>query len=506
MQLREELKHVVSNYLCSVCKKPLFFELKGKEDLCVNPRCILCPPLRFHDVAHARVLKRQLKDTVSELKLRIIRANKRLFTDFLHLERRAVIKNLLATGQTQFEKILVIDEMLILANSLKFVGRKKKPAFFQKILKDYTKLFRARNQIEDLENLRNLLSVEKEVYLLKYWTAIIELYKSYGIISGKKTDPSEAFKYAKIDRRVKEKAEFKPGIEIEKIFEQEFDTITALKYLLEGHYRTAKQHSYDPTALDIAVLLGLFFSVRGDVEHWPEKSLRLHYERTVRAQSTFKGDYESFAEKYATSKKVAPIIVFNGSSFILDKETLLFYIHYLVGQNRRIIEGQKVSGERIIIKKKQQASKVFEEYIRKCLREYDFKGPDQPLEISEQNEKHEYDVIGVKEIEKEVVLVEAKYRDLSPSSLTGKTLVQQELFDEDNGLLVEAAKHQRRLEFFHRYFQRFKRELSLASSRDEYQVHAWMVTKQIPLISRYRQVSVFSYGDFCRKLQQQTTK
>ena len=173
----------------------------------------------------------------------------------------------------------------------------------------------------------------------------------------------------------------------------------------------------------------------------------------------------------------------------------------MIGRNRRKVEGQKGSGEDRIIKKKQQAARIFEEYIRRHLRECGLKGPDEPLVVSEQNEKHEYDVIGTKEESKEIVLVEAKYRDFSPSSLTGKTLIQQELFDEDSGLLVEAIKHQARLEFFYKYFDRFKRELSLESPLDQYRVSAWIVTKHPPLISKYRQVSVVVYDEFCEKFQ-----
>jgi len=442
------------------------------------------------------------------LKLRISRTKRLPFTSFLHGERRAIIKDLLSQGQTPFERILVIDEMLILANSLSFVGRKRSISHFRKILKDYTWLFRVKNQIEDMENLRNLLSVENKVYMLKYWTAIMELYKSYGIISGT-TDLADVFKWYELDRQVKDKVEFRPGIAMEKMFEQMFDTITALKYLLERHYRTAKQHSYDPTSLDIAVLLGLFFSVTKDVERWSKKDLQRYYQGTVESQDGVQGDFKSFMEKYTTSNRIAPIIVFDGTSYLLDKESLLFYITYLVGQHRRKVEKQRTTGEGIIVKKKQQASEVFENYIRKHLKDCGFKGPDQPLVVSEQNEKHEYDVIGVNENQRVVFLVEAKYRDLSPSSLTGKTLIQQELFDEDNGLLVEAIRHQQRLDFFHKYPDRFKRELSLESSPNEYRVYTWIVTKQIPLISKYRQVSILTYDDFCAcissRMQQSST-
>ena len=494
MALDEELKRAFSDYLCTECKKPLYFELNSKEEVCVNPKCILRSPLLgFHDVSQANVLKKQMKDKESKLKLRIIRSDRRSFIRFLHQQRRAIAKELIAKGRVQFEKLLSIDEMLILTNSLNLVGRERSLSSFTKILKGYEQFFSEQNFIEDIENLRVLLSLDKNVYMLKYWDAVMELYRSYGIIPGRQTDLSTVFRYAKIDQQAKVKVEFQFGMDLAKLFEQQFDHITALKYVFERHYRTSKQHRYDPTGLDIASLLGLFFSVKSDVEYWSREPLRRHYERTVSG----KGDFEHFVHEYATSKENAPLIVFDGTSFIFDKETLLFYIPYLIGQNRRKVEGQIATGEEKVMKKKQEAAAIFEDHVRSHLKKRGFTGPEKPLVISERNEKHEYDIIGIKENSQEIVLVEAKYRDLSPSSLAGKTLVQQELLDEDNGLLAEAVKHQARLNFFDRYRERFKRELSLESLTDQYHASAWIVTKHPPLISKYRQVSIIVFDKFC---------
>lgn len=506
MRLDEELKRTISDYLCTECKKLLYFDIENKEEVCVNPKCILFPPfLKFHDISRANVLRKQMKDKEGKLKLRIMRTDKLSFIRFLNQQRSTITKNVVAKGRAEFEKLLVIDEVLILANSLNFVGRKGSLPSFMKILKDYAQFFKEQNFVEDMENLRVLFSVDNKVYMLKYWKAIMELYKSYGIIIGRTTDLADVFKYDTINREVKEKIKFQLGMDMAKFFEQQFNHITALKYILERYYRTSRQHNYDPTDLDIAVLLGLFFSAKRNMEFWSQESLRRHYERTC-AHAKCKGDFKGFMDDYITSKENAPIIVFDGTSYIFDKETLLFYIPYLIGRNRRKIEGQKGTGEERIIKKKQQAARIFEDYVRKHLRECRFKGPDKPLVVSEQNEKHEYDVIGVKENSKEIALVEAKYRDFSPSSLTGKTLIQQELLDEDNGLLVEAIKHQARLEFFYRHFDRFKRELSLTSPLDRYLVSAWIVTKHPPLIFKYRQVRIVVYNELCEKFQPNSAK
>ena len=493
MRLSEYLELTISDYLCTECKNLIYFELGSNEDICVNPRCILFLPfLKFYDVSQADILKKQIKEKDRNLKSRIMKTDRSYFIRFLYQERKNITKKLITTGLAEFEKLLVVDELLILTNSLNFVGRKRGQAFFTRILKDYEEFFKVKNMIEDIENQRVLLSTNKKAYMLKYWKIILDFYKSYGLISDRLDDRERAFKYDFIDRHVRDQVKFEPGMDIGRLFEQQFHFISALKYVLERYHRTSTQYRYDPTGLDIAVLMGLFFSATKEIEFWSLKSLRNHFDRTASGKANF----EEFIVKYINSKEKAPIIVFDGTTYIFDKHTLLFYIHYLIGKNRRKVEGQITTGEERIMKKKQRAASIFEEQIRKHLRECGYSVPSDPLVISEHKEKYEYDVIGVKEEKKIIYLVEAKYRDFSPSSLTGKTLIQQELMDEDNGLLIEAIKHQARLDFFYKHSDRFKCELSLSSPIDQYNVFAYIVTKHPPLISKYRRVPIVVYDDF----------
>jgi hypothetical protein len=499
MRLEEELKLTFSDYLCTECKKPLYFELKGKDEVCINPKCVLCSPLlRFHDANQATTLKQQMKSRESTLRLEIMRTDRRSFVSFLHQQRRAIAQELIIKGRVNFERLLAIDEMLILANSVNFVGRERSTSTFVNILRNYEQFFSQENFIEDMSNLRVLLSIDKKIYLLKFLNAVNELYRSYGIIPIRETDFSSVFKYAPIDDQVKEKVEVQLGMNMADFFEQQFDHITALKYVFERYYRTSKQHAYEPDGFDIAVLLGLFFSLKKDAKYWKRTSLMKHFERTIGG----KKDFRRFIARYATSRECAPVIVHDGTWFILDKETLLFFIPYLVGRNRWKVEGQTATGEERIMRKKQKASVIFENHIRNRLRECGFTGPKKPLVVSEKNKKYEYDVIGVKENLRKIILIEAKYRDFSPSSFAGTTLVLQEVLDKDNGLLVEAIKHQARLDFFHEYSERFERELALEAPSEEYCVAAYMVTKQLPLISKYKQVLISVYDEFCEKLQQ----
>lgn len=499
----DELTYAYSDFLCPKCKEPLYFDLENKKDVCINLKCILHPSnLDFHDINSADVLRKQMKDKESKIKLSIMQLDKSSFIRLLQQQRSVIIKGnpINETDYKKriiFEQLLPIDEMLILTNSLNIVGRNRKISSFLRVLNDYKGFFSEETQIEDIKNQRALISFDKKIYMLKYWNIILQIYQNYGI-ANEITNTSQMFKYQEIDEQVKENVEFRFGMDIAKMFEQDFDKINALKYILEMYYRTSKQHKYDPTGLDIAILLGLFFSTKDSIEYWSRESLQLHYNRTANG----KGNFKQFMEEYVLSKEKAPIIVFDGKTYIFDKETLPLYISYLIGRNRIKVEGQTEAGEERIMKKKQEASVIFEEYVRKQLRDCGYTVPNTPLTISEQKEKYEYDVIGINENSKEIVLIEVKYKDPSPSSLTGKNIVQQELLDEDGGLLIEAIRQQNRLDFFRKYFNRFKSELSLKLLCEDYSISAWIVTKHLPLISKFKEIYINMFDEFCKKFHQ----
>jgi len=497
MRLDEELKRTISDYLCTECKKPLYFEIESKEEVCVNPKCILFPPLlKFHDVTKAEQLKTEMKEREKKLRVQIVRTDRKRFLRYLYGQRMAVIRDSFTKRRMDFQKLLALDGLLTWLNTLRPVGRQRSERVFRSILDSYKRLFDYENFIDDMQNLRALISTKKKTYLLKYWTVILELYKSYGIVAGGDFDASGVFKYSEIDKEAKEDVEFKLGEDMSKFLEQFFDHITAMKYALEMYHRTSLIHNYDPYRLDIAVLLGLFFSCKGDVEAWSIEGIRRHFDRTAKAAG-INASFNEFAHEYIINPKKAPIIVFDGRLYLFDRDTTFFYSLYLIGRHQRKTGMEKDTGARRIIMKKQRASEIFEDRIKKRLRYCGFTVPTEPIKVSEQKESYEFDVIGVNDSSKEIVLVEAKYRDFSPSSLTGKTLIQQELLDEESGLLEEAIKQRKRLEFFRRHGRRFRRELSLKFRPDEYSVSAYVVTKHPPIISKYGQVSVMVYDKFC---------
>lgn len=500
MNIIKELKWVKSEYLCENCKKPLYFRLGPKiKEACVNPDCDASPSsLNFLDPKESERLRKEMKQVANQLRLKIARTNKAEFIQHIYRERIEILKSLYLKCRANFKNLLALDAMLAFVKNINFVGQGHSSNKFESIIPTYIQFFENQMMVEDVNNKRVLISADKEIYMLKYWDAIMTFYKTFGIFSERALRPSEAFAYEEIDSAVKVDVGVNFPMDFDKWFENRFDHIVAIKYALEMYHFTALLHRYDPTGMDIATLFGLFWSVKKDVEEWSLQGLKRHYDRTTGS----KEDFGDFMRRFIMDPNLAPVVVYNGRNYRFDRYTLLFYIMYLIGQNIRKSPEQTDTGLQTINRKKGKASQIFVQKIRQRLRDFSYRVfPEEGkgLIVREQNEEHEFDVIAIKEKPKEVVIIEAKYKDLSPSSLTGLNLLDQEVLDPDNGLLAEAIKHQGRLDFFRKNSERFKRPLSLNSDTTEYSLTGLIVTKHIPIISSYKDISLITYYEFCER-------
>lgn len=74
-------------------------------------------------------------------------------------------------------------------------------------------------------------------------------------------------------------------------------------------------------------------------------------------------------------------------------------------------------------------------------------------------------------------------------SFTGINLLTQELLG-DEALRYEVNRQQKRLDYFRQNTERFKRYLKPKRPWGEYDIHSYLVTKQIPLAHRYKEVKI----------------
>ena len=114
--------------------------------------------------------------------------------------------------------------------------------------------------------------------------------------------------------------------------------------------------------------------------------------------------------------------------------------------------------EPLLARMRKRAGHEFEVWLRAQLRNKGFRGPDEPVRVH-----FEYDILLISETEKTIVLADAKYRDVNPSSLTGENLLSQELLD-DHALLAEAKHQEERLSFFLKHKSAFEKFLAPPSN------------------------------------------
>lgn len=72
-----------------------------------------------------------------------------------------------------------------------------------------------------------------------------------------------------------------------------------------------------------------------------------------------------------------------------------------------------------------RVSEKYESWLREEVRKRGYTGSESSV-----IEKYEYDIIAVSEEKKAIIMADAKYRDMAPSSFTGTSLIAQELLGD----------------------------------------------------------------------------
>ncbi|MCJ7631723.1 hypothetical protein MUP77_04905 [Candidatus Bathyarchaeota archaeon] len=390
MSTDQRLTWTVSDYLCTECKEPLYLELKSdnKDGVCVNPHCKMSiPHIKFLDISNEKRLEEDERNLEKELHKRIAETDRLTFIQYLFTRRHNLVKSLFQKSILNFRELLAIDDLLIRVCSNTPVGRNVEFQAFESILRGHQEYFSQTCFIEDLENKRYLMSTNNRVYALKYWLPFLDFFKNYGIVGLTNESIPGVFRYIDIDSEVRE--DFNPNLDNDfgDYFQQLFDFIIELIHMFEYHYLTAKQHRYDPTGIDIATISAFYFSLTQEVDMRPFGAIKKQFKLISRG----KEDFREFHDKYISGKSLAPLIVFDGENYLLDKYTLLLYLHYLHGTNKRISPGQNRAGADDLNIKRDEAGDVFEKRVRAQIRNAGFAVQDKPITIKEQGEEHEYD-------------------------------------------------------------------------------------------------------------------
>ncbi len=486
-----------SDYICPECGGLLYTEVNDGFDICVNRNCRHFPAgVQFSDPSKegSPWLHSELDTAYAELLSNIRESDPAQLVLYVYEKRKALIAFALLSGvMPSIPDFWALGELLITLNANPPQGNEKDQIFFESIFQQMKKRTEYLNFVDDMENKRLFVWLSEpgqfKIFMMKYLSVIRDMQRSYGIASSSSLkDASDLFKFQDIQELVTKDVQLAPGVDYADFLDSLWPYVLTLRYAFSMNYRTSKQYDYNPDAFGVAALLSCFSSIPGDdTLTIPIPQLRRHFKIQPQGNKSFK----EFLNQYVDSVYKVPIMVRVSNTIIADRLTLLYFVIYLHGQYEASSAGQKGGGSQRITKKKQEAGEVFEHNLRVMISEHGYTGPNEAIQA-----KFDYDVMKLSEVKKQIILADAKFRDPSPSSISGHTLIQQELLDQNQGLLAEAERQLERLEYFKQDPEKFRKYLNPEMDWREYEIRAYLVTKHTPLIDRYKDIGIMSASDF----------
>ncbi|MFB0557247.1 MAG: hypothetical protein ACETVW_05275 [Dehalococcoidia bacterium] len=493
-----------SDYLCPSCGGLIYLDIATPpNDICINENCPLWPR-DFNSIIDAteteepRIYK-EIQDREKPLIDEILRWKPRRLARYAYEARRELITTLFTKGiMPLIDYFIAAGELLLMTNKYPSEGTIDDMDRFRLLLEGVRRWSQDQRNLEDVQNKR-LVFARTESGLkplsIKYAKAIAEFQKELGLISNRDFTPSESlFPYAHLEATVTPELDFTKINDYAEMLNRFWPLSLQLRYWLQEHYRTKMQYNYTPDILDFSVLIGWLIKTWGRNElsiiptEKQEKEI-VDMQRHFDSQSKRKYSAQNFFNTYVDNTELVPIAARTHEGIIMDNHTLLLFLIYLHGcpdPEKPAIKER----EQTIHDMRVKVSEKYESWLREEVRKRGYTGPESSV-----IEKYEYDIIAVSEEKKAIIMADAKYRDMAPSSFTGTNLIAQELLG-DYALRYEADRQQKRLDYFRDNIERFKKHLKPKQPWGEYGVHSFLVTKQIPLAHRYKEVKILRATEF----------
>ena len=499
---RPDLEGTDSPYLCLLCYEPLYVNTATMDEACFNRECAcytgrgeIYGNLAEHD--GPRHAKKLCAESVRK---------------FHKFDRQFLLQKIYEARATECSKFFRGTGMNIgILASLDYLmtqlydntswGGSRDYRACRAAFDEYHKNFEVLQSAEDVCSKYYVTNARSQPFVIKYHHATREFLRTLGIVSNddrqNRADPPPFYCIDKKSMGDPAKGVF----DFEAIYKNSLPLANAINHAFKMRHSMSKMYDYPDRPADFAALLSVWITCPpGSHGTITADGLREIYDGAVK-KNKMDGNFGQFLEDYTSGKTYAPILVFDGERYRFDYPALLLYLVYLLSNNRTRSGTQTEAGRTTHDKKRQAAADYFEDEIRQKMRDdgldvYPKRGG-KAFKPSFDGRRREFDCVAVDRGRKIIVIVEAKYEDMAPSSMSAGTMVDQLVLDKRTGLLAHAKKHHTRREFFKRYFGGMKQHgLDLPGDFLDYTVHALLVTKHEPLISRHMSVDILSYEKF----------
>ena len=486
-----------SEYLCKKCGGLLYYDMETKEDHCFNSQCPDYPKgieIYSTEEADLELLNSQLADIERGLGQIISTCDYKILAWFLLERRRRIVQKFFTSGIMHIDNFLLSNEILLFIQKYKSLGIRNDPLTFKAILQLYRKYSEQLKLIEDLKEGRYLLArkpINNKMFRLKYYDVIVdEIWSSYGLVDLQSIPDVNDFRYHEVMQKlIKTKGE-----EISADYAPYFDRLwpfaVGAQYLFKRNYSSSLKYQYPVTPTDLANILSIIASLKdNNLITVPLINLLKHFiKQPVRDKNI-----TEFISMLSGNNDKIPIVFKMNGSIILDRRTLLLF--FILMYSQHLPSDFDVSGQQRIAQHKQEAGGDYENFLKDKLENIGFCC----LPTSTNIGGRDYDVVAFSESNQEILLIETKFKDPSPSSFSRHTLIEQELIYEEYGLLPQVIRHQERYDLLIKRGDLFQKKLGLKKNIQDYSVKAYFITKYTPLISYYGDVRVISEKEFFEK-------
>lgn len=499
-------KTLDSEYLCPICGRLVYIDVTTPQNnICVNKDCAKWP----HDFnfiidaneTQAPGLYKEIQDEEKLITEEILNWKPGVIANYAYHARRELITSLLKGGvMPLIDHFIAIGELLLLVNKHSSKGTIDDLAKFRVLLEEVRRWNRHHRNLEDIRSGRVIFASTQprlKPLLMKYAMVVIECQQGLGLVDENNLPGEGAlFPYTQLEASVTPVLNLTGLKDGKDLLECFWLTSLQLRYWLQEHYRTKIQYNYEPHVLDFTVIFGWWLQtwnidhpciISRDKEEKEKADIQKHFD-------DFSGSNNSadrFFATYIDSTELVPIAIRTQDGLLMDYYTLFFFLIYLQG----CPDPQGISFQtrgHLLVDMRGRVAGKFEMWLRDEIHKQGYLGPATAIK-----EKYDYDIIAISEEKRVILIADAKYRDIAPSSFTSKTLIAQE-FLGPHGLEYESEREQLRLNYFRDNIEKFRCHLNPKQPWGEYEVRCFLVTKQIPLIHRYEEVKIFRAAEFLK--------
>ncbi|PKB64503.1 MAG: hypothetical protein BZY80_02830 [SAR202 cluster bacterium Io17-Chloro-G2] len=502
---REDLKSV---YLCSYCEGLLYTDSsEPPRDVCFNQTCELWPK-ELTSIVDASAenepqIYQELKEMEAVLESEIGQWDHGELARLTYRARKELITIAIDQGvMPSLDFWFAIGELLLLINKRPPSGVITDIERFKALLEVTRKWSFHHRNLEDLRTKRYYIGrteAELRVFWIKYASAIRENQKSLGLMSiGDLGDAEDPFTYSFLEDTVVADADPGTTTDLSEWFDTLWQMSLQMRYAFRSHARTLHQYDYKPNPVDMSVLAGWHLKMieTNDTGVWSFDDLGNLHEH-ISQYSCGRRSASDFLNHYVDHTELVPVVVRTPDGLIMDRLTIIYFLIYLHGCLMPTDDIGPSIDEPILNKIRSRLGPRFKDWLRKEIHNHGYNGPDEAVTIRAQGQTFEYDILALSEDARCIMLADAKYRDMAPSSFTGANLIRQELLGK-GGLRDEACRQQLRLEFFQKNVDSFTQYLAPKRPWEEYDVRSYLITKHIPLAHQFRDTRMMLAAEFLR--------